>query len=142
MNDPIVNEIHVESNVVVSAESMAVKNMEKLQQIRQDRKNAREMLTKLYLDDQGYVKNEAAAKKAKSDFQATIAVIGKQKPVYDLKEKIKALNKEYNETKRAISDYLILYQTKSGQLSFIKPDGDTVKIETSAKGVIIRQKKK
>lgn len=142
MNNPIVNEIHVESDVVASAESMAVKNMEKLEQIRQDRKNAREMLAKLYLDDPGYVKNEAAAKKAKSDFQATVAVIGKQKPVYDLKEKIKELNRAYNETKRAISDYLILYQTKSGQLSFIKPDGDTVRIETTAKGVVIRQKKK
>lgn len=143
MNDqisPIVNEVRLQDESVIAARDMALANMEKIEAIKRDRKNAREMLAQLYIADEGFKKTEADLKKAKLDHDVTLKRLTKSQAVYDLKDKIKALTRQYNETKQAISDYLTLYETKTGQLSFFKLDGDEVRIVKSAKPAVIKKK--
>lgn len=140
LTNPIVNEIKVQDETVVAAKALVVSHMEKLETIKRDRRNAREMLAQLYTSDEGFKKSQEELKKVKLEHKVVENKLAQKKEVYELKDKIKDFTRQYNDTKRAISDYLTVYETKTGQLSFFKPDGDEVKIVKIAKPIVVKKK--
>lgn len=140
MNDTtIVNSIQAVDQTVMNAQSLAVSSMEKLNKLKLDRRNAKEMLEQIYQNDTEFQEKDKGLKEARLGRKKVLDTLSKKKEVYELKDKVKAITKEYNETKKALSDYLLIYQTKTGQLSFINPTGETVEIEHTLKPRIIKK---
>lgn len=131
-----------EQTEIDSIKNLAIAKIDTLNEIKEKRKAKREMLTDSLREDETYAELEAAAKDYKKRLDAQKAVLMTNPTLAGLEADIKELNREYNETKNDVGDYLVMYADKTGQLSFLHPNGDEIKIQRSAKAKIIVNKKK
>lgn len=138
MNDTtIVHEIQVQNPEVTAIKNLAMTKIEALKKVREDRKNAREMLQSALEANADYTAAKTAWTEAQRKHKEAKARAMENPEVYKANDKIKDLTKQYNELKTDVGDYLVTYADKTGQLSFITPDGNEVLIARSAKATIV-----
>ena len=139
----ITNPITAEVRQVVAPEIESVKNlaiakMEAMQKIRYERRTAREMYTDALENSTDYQNAKKKADEAKKELLAAKQRRMQDPTVSQADKKVKDLTREYNEAKEDVSAYLVLFEQKSGQLSFLAPDGNEVRIQRSAKAKVVK----
>ncbi len=138
MNDTtIVNEIQIPNHEIESVKNLAMAKIEALKKVREERKTAREVLQDALEANQDYTSAKTAWTDAQRKHKEAKARAMENPQVYKANDKIKELTKQYNELKTDVGDYLVTYADKTGQLSFITPDGNEVLIARSAKATIV-----
>lgn len=121
-----------------SMKNIAIQEMALLDQLKAERKKAREALLDSLSSDEDYNEKEFQAKQAKKSADTMKKELMQDSHNYDLKLKIEALNERIKEARTKISDYLVAYENKSGQLSFLDNGGNKVIIAMTAKPKIVK----
>lgn len=134
----IVNEIKMLSPEQESTKQLILAKMQSLEQIKVARKKLKEKLEGFLMESNEYKVTLQKTNIEKEKLKLAKEKLAQRPEIFDLKEEIKALNEKYNETKKDISDYLIVFQTSTGQLSFVDPTGNKVEIVRSATPKIVK----
>jgi ABC-type phosphate transport system auxiliary subunit len=134
----VINEVKVLSPEQESVKNLAITKIEKLDELKSQRKAAREMLTSQLLQNVEYANVQKEVKHAKLKLSVALARANDNPEVANLQKKLDDLNRQYKELRSEISDYLVTYQQMTGQLSFLHPNGTEIHIEQSAKPKIVQ----
>ena len=126
---------------IQSIKNLAVAKIDNLNKLKEERKEKREKLNEMLRSDETYTATENAARDRKKALDEIKARLMTDPELAALEADIKELNSEINEHKKDVGDYLVMYADKTGQLSFLHPDGNEIKIERTAKPKVIITKK-
>lgn len=136
MNDPVTIESRITPEIA-AVRDLATTKMARLKAIKEEKRVAREMLHDLLDGDVEYHNTTKEVEEAQKKRKVAKTRIMQDPKAYEANKKIKELTQEYNETKDDIGEYLVTYAEKTGQLSFLMPDGQEVLIHRSARPVVI-----
>lgn len=140
-HDTIINQIQAFSPEQEATKNLVIAKMEQLEAIRFRRRNEKERLEMAMMQDEEYKKLMSTSKQDKLKLKVAKERLLNNPEIYEMKDNIKEMNREYNEVKQDISDYLVTFEQSTGQLSFMHPEGDKVEIIRMAKPKIIKVKK-
>lgn len=118
--------------------NLIVAKMNSLQSFRIQKRQLKEKLDSLMMEDQAYKTALEDLTAKRKEMKSIKERLDQRNDIFELKEEIKALTQEFNQTKKDISEYLLLYQSQTGQLSFIDPNGHRVEIVQSATPHIVK----
>lgn len=141
-NHNTVIEVKVLTPEQESVKNLAIAKMARLEALKRERRNMKDKLKFVMEQDGEYKKVFESTDESKKKLKVVKARLDEKPEIFNLKESIKELNREYNEVKQDVSDYLVMFEKMTGQLSFINPEGKQVEIHRSATPVIVKVKKK
>lgn len=121
-----------------ATKNLVVAKMNSLNQLRLKKRQLKERLDSLMMGDEAYkvaLTDWNTKRKELKDIKERLA---QQPDIFELKEELKEVTQDFNQTKKDISEYLLIFQTETGQLSFIDPNGHRIEIVQSATPRIVK----
>lgn len=125
-------------DVILNLEEMIKNCVSTIQQLKEELKKNREMLTDSFTNDPTYQEKDQSLKQAARSRSQVKLEISKQPSVAKLDQKVKDLRFDINEKKKTLSDLLIDYKQQTGATQLQLFNDEVVDIVETAK--IVRKK--